>query len=514
MRGVATATALQVATIGIMLVERVVLSGLLIRAWGLAAYEDWTLLINTAGMLSVLEFGLSLTFSNAFTERWQKGDWAAFQRFAAVARTIALALLVAGILVLVGLLVAEDAFRIVGSKQLVGAEGLIILALLGIAILLQNLMMAMITIYRSQNRLSRGYAANLSLFTVRLLAVTAVVLLGSGPIAAACAYLATTAAYTLIGLPLDLMRNLKAIELRLAVPTRGELADLAHIAPWFAAQNAAIALLNVVPVLVIAHISAVQGGIASFVILRTLTNMARQIINALSNSIAIEFAQQRAASSQTVELSVRITRATRMLTVLNAAVITALYFVAEPFVVLWSGGVLQMDRAVALMLGSGYLVSGSFLVVSLYLNYIGEPRIGAFARFAQAGVTLLVGGLAVAPMGVLGVALGLSAGEAVGAGLVYIRDGLRHCRVDAFHFALSFAADTLAGVLPIALVGWLLSVLHFGGVLADFTVRAAVLGAAVAIAVAVLGLARDNRRTVLRMLRGARGRKSGGGAAA
>ncbi|MGO8777393.1 MAG: hypothetical protein ACLQKK_00495 [Rhodomicrobium sp.] len=53
--------------------DRIVISALMLRLWGVAVFEDWSVLIATTSLLGFLDLGLHQTSSNAYAHALQGG---------------------------------------------------------------------------------------------------------------------------------------------------------------------------------------------------------------------------------------------------------------------------------------------------------------------------------------------------------------------------------------------------------------------------------------------------------
>jgi hypothetical protein len=71
-RKIATSTSLQMVGLAISIGDRIVLGALMLRLWGVPVFEDWSILLAAAGLMTLLDLGLNMTFSNAYTSAYQK----------------------------------------------------------------------------------------------------------------------------------------------------------------------------------------------------------------------------------------------------------------------------------------------------------------------------------------------------------------------------------------------------------------------------------------------------------
>lgn len=491
LNSIAAATLLQILSLAVSLLDRIALSGLLLRVWGLGVFEDWSLLIAGAGTLSLFDFGLHMTFANGYVSAYQSGNLKLFQRRVAVSIWISLAIMTAGTTALLFLFATSHWQGFFLVSTLTGMDGKAVLILSGLAVLLQTASCSITTLYRAQRRFSRGLIFENSLSVARLAVVAAAAGLRFDPVSTALVYLLATAAFFLLIIPFDLRRTLNAIGFTPAVPCRAELGSIARLAPWYYAQHAANVLLLNVPLLALPHVAETRGAIAGFIIVRTLINSVRQLLYTVSNSIAVELSTHHASVRANSADGAHLARSTRLITVTNGAVLGSLFWMAGPFIEMWSGGVLRIETTIAIALGMGSLLTGPFVILSNYLNYIGNARIGVISRLVQTGISLGMSFLLLKPLGALGIAIGLSAGEAVGGGAVYLW-AMAHSH-PAEYRVWSYLSSTMAGLLPPLVFGFELQVFEFGSALQTCAFRGALLMPVAAASIFFFGLSRADR---------------------
>lgn len=497
LRSIADATAQQLLSIGLALVDRIVLGAVLIRQWGLAIFEDWTLLFSAASLAALIELGLYMTFSNSMTAAWQQGRRDDFDRQVAVALGLGLGLSAIGVTA-IGVLALGSHWRdLAAVSVLSGNDGRTVLAALAVAVVIQAAFGPLTAGYRATGRFARGIAFANVLAAVRIVLLLTLASAGRTPVAAALAYLIATALFMLVLLPLDLVRNSGIAMPSPSLPQRRELAGLAAVAPWFYVQQSAANLLLALPVLTLPYLDGRGGVVATFAITRTLVNVSRQVLNALANSLGVELAHQLSTGVDRAIIGHRLVQSTSLVNIVNAVGLASLYFLLDPFVRVWSGDIMSANAGLLLALVLGAIVSGPFVVASNFLNYAGEVRIGAASRVAQSALTLLLAAVLAPRFGVLGIALAIGLGEAIGGGIVYMRAAARWSGLGAVRLLTRLAIEACGAAVLIVAAGLLVTRLALSSPLAQLCIRAAVLLSLGLAIVAFLGLPRERTRALL-----------------
>lgn len=501
-RKIATSTSLQMVGLAISIGDRIVLGALMLRLWGVPVFEDWSILLAAAGLMTLLDLGLNMTFSNAYTSAYQKGQLALLQRWISIALFVCLVIVGAGALFLI---VAGVCFSywsgLLALSSLVGFEAGFVFICFGLATLLQAGAAATSTIYRAQGHFSRALIIDICYNLTRVLALAIAVIAGGEPPFVASIYLAVGALFTLVIVPLDLRINLGGFRLIPASPTREEMRNILTVAPWFFAQQTTNVLLLNVPLLVLPHLAPAAGAIALFLLLRTVINMVRQLSGSMSISVGIELSQLYLSTSDRGLVQPHVFRLTRLNTVSNSACIGALFWLLEPFVSLWSGGALQLDPSLALIFGSGFLLSIPFSIVASFLNYTGDAQIGAISRLVTMVVSLCVAIALARPLGVHGVAVGLAVGEIIGMGMLYLGAASNWMGITPSQLIRMLFLWWVAGLLPTIAVGLLLPGVGDGSAIVSFVIKAAVLAPVVFGTILFFGVSRVDRLSFWRAAR-------------
>jgi O-antigen/teichoic acid export membrane protein len=495
---IVTSAALQIAGLGLNFFDRLILSAILLRYWGVGVFEDWSLLLAAAGMLNLLDFGLHQTFSNVYTRKFQSGDRAGFTRQMSIALGLMTVVSIAGIAILTLWVASGMLYTTVAIRTVPLGEAATACLLLGLATIVQTAAGVTSPIYRAQDRFSRGLAFELGTGATRLLGTMLVALLGGGMIAVATVYLfATVAMYA--NVLRDQLSTLVGLTLRPSLPTRAELKTIVVPAAWFYVQHASNVLLLGVPLLVIGHVEVALGGISAFIMLRTLANLARQCCQILANSPAIElsrlwFKHQDLRTTQDL-----LRRTTRLIAVVAGILVGILLPLIDPIFAAWSGGRVEPRHDVALIFCIGVVLIAPCGLVATFLNYIGDAQIGAYARLLNLLVAASVSIAVVGPLELLGVSLALVLGEAIGFWLIYLPKAQAWIGETKTSLALRWIAYSALGGAPVFVFAQLLLSATSGA--ATFVLLSISLPIVAAATLFLFGLAAADRSTILNIAR-------------
>ncbi len=375
------------------LIDRLIVVGLLLRCWGADVYAGWTVLLSSAGALTLADLGMALCFGNLLQKAQAQGDSAALQRSLGVAQFVYLAL--TALLAVLGVAaLGLGAAATLAAGRIDVAEASCVLALLGAATLLRVARGAMTQLYRAHRQFARGILVDLA----------APLAIAAGGVVAA---LAEWRPATLAGLQLlcelslgwgfmraDLRRRFPALNLRPLRPSASELSALAARLPWFAAlQAAAVAQLHA-PVLILGASGVGSAALVGFVLARTMINLLRQLVTMSSLAMGVEGAHDHHRGERATVLA-RLSALGRVAVAATVAGSLALLMLGEGFVTLWTGRPELFDRSAAAWLCAGAVLAATTTPLTTFLTLV-DARPAALAAAAQAS-TMVAATLALAP---------------------------------------------------------------------------------------------------------------------
>ena len=459
LRGIGAGVVGQVLNI----VGRLLLVPLFLAAWGVQAYGEWLMLSSAAAWLALGDLGGQAYFVNRLTAEWVRDGRDEFERILSTGFLLFL-LVPAGLFALFTLFVlAAPLSRWMGlvttSPQVVTTV-LLLLALQVVVSLPQGLVLG---IYRAIGTQATSIMLGNAILGMQLVASGAVLLSGGGMVAMALVQIlpvlvvATWASF-------DLRAHLPGV--RLFTPA---LADAALARQSFRPSlhflgiQFAQALVIQGSVLTIGRtLGAVEVAIFSTV--RTLVNLAKQVLGIMSHSAWPEFTRLEAAREK-VRLCLLFQTVLRVSLLATVAYMTVMEVVGQQLMDLWLGRRLPYDATVVRLFSV-------YILLNIFWTLVGNVLMATNRHVALARWQIVSSVFAVALCyvgaeywGLPGGVAGLIVGEALPLCLIVahllVRQEVGISAGLLAREALLFAATALlilvlppAALAACALIGW------------------------------------------------------------
>lgn len=471
--------------------DRAILAAILLRLWGVESFAIWSLAVSAAGLTAFFTFGLNLYFSNRITFSVIRGrSHVAIHAYRAGNLLMAVAAIVAVVVVLAGTLVWQ--YRL--DHQMADGTLLAVTAMLTLAAATKMALSAQYSLYRAHNEFVRQslWLSSSVILPAGLAGLAA--LIGEGVAVAALAYLAGTLATT-IPILYDGRRRFAGFRFGFALPNKVErrTAPLLSFAFWL--QSAPSALIASGPILLLGLFGAGAVTISRFILIRTVVNLARTVLQLAGVVIGQEGARRVAARDQAGLLGV-FQEGTYFLGVATAAGSGILLALGEPIFRLWTGSADLFSQSLFWIGLAPTAIVPVFTVAENVLSSSNRPWPLVAGRLAQLALTILL--LVALPIDRLDLRLmaALSIGEVVGFGLpVCIASTRLATGLAAGFFAKSILFAVIAAALSYAATAGIYEAL--GGSLEGLILALAGGGCVALSCVAIMGLTRS-RRTALR----------------
>jgi O-antigen/teichoic acid export membrane protein len=376
--------AMQLLSTAAGFIDRLVLTAILLRIWDTKTFETWSALAAFAGLASLFEFGFNLYFNNRITFQMERGDNDGAAHTYRVANSVLLTSTIVGIaaMAFAASSVGPDAVR---DDPLI-AFGLV-------SLVLANFLRLMMAGPNALYRANRQYARLTLILTAgefaRIAGTITAALIGGGIAGAGMAALGIQTIVFVYVTFIDTRRRYYPFGFGFAIP-RGEIfrEGLAKSTGYFS-QLFPVILWTSLPVLLLERESVVPGMLTSFIIIRTLSNVARTPLQSFGVVVGQEFGRRIAISDRHGAFQT-FKQSARLFSVLAGIGVGMLLVGGEHVIAIWAGEASLFSLA---LLGVGLapmLIAPASLLAHNALLASNSPYIAAVARWLQLALTALV----------------------------------------------------------------------------------------------------------------------------
>jgi hypothetical protein len=376
--------AVQLLSTAAGIIDRLVLTAILLRIWDTKTFETWSALAAFAGLASLFEFGFNLYFNNRITFQTERGDNVGAAHTYRVANTVLLTSTVVGIaaMALAASTLGPDAVR----DDPFTALGLVSLVL---ASFLKLVMAGPNALYRA----NRQYARLTLILTAgefaRIAGTVTAALIGGGIAGAGMAALGIQTIVFVYVTFIDTRRRYYPFGFGFAIPKGEILRESAAKSTGYFAQLVPVILWGSMPILILESESVVPGLLTSFIVVRTLSNVARTPLQSFGQVVGLEFGRRIAVSDQHGAFQT-FQRSARLFSVLAGIGVGMLMVGGADVIEIWAGDASLFSL---MLLGVGLapmLLAPASLLAHNALLCSNSPYIAAVARWFQVALTVLV----------------------------------------------------------------------------------------------------------------------------
>lgn len=390
-------------SIAIGFVDRLVVSALLLKLWGVSPFEAWSVCAAWAGLAGLFEFGFNMYFNNTLMIEVERGRMDAAARLYFISNTIFVTAAVAAV---------GAAAVVVSSGRVDAAIGpaSFILAL-GTALRVAS--NGTSALYRANREYGRHVLIQCAGESLRILAIVVAVALGAGLLGAAVASTAAVAVVLVGFVSFDALRRFAPGRFGFALPDRNELRAIMAMSTAFFAQNVPILLLTALPVLYLQSLDVKTGMLATFVLIRTMTGLPRTLIQSFTIALGQEGGRRLAINDHAGALVV-CRESGRLISVISGAAIGLLLGAGNAFMILWTGSADHYEPSYVVAALLPVALAALSVFAHNFLISSNAPYLAAIGRWMQALVTVAF--VIARPTGdaVLDMFLALSLGELLG----------------------------------------------------------------------------------------------------
>ncbi|WP_066807257.1 hypothetical protein [Sphingomonas asaccharolytica] len=381
--------ATQFLSVGTSFIDRLFLTGLALRVLGVAGFEYWSVAMSLSALLSVLDFGCLMNFSNMVVHAKERGDRALSARIYGRANTIFLVIGCAAALggLTIALSPALQNFLGLNARQFVG-QAPIVLGLFAVATGFKLTVSNAMAAYRANLQFARGSTISAFVDLLRILGTIAGLQIG-GLVGAAAGH-AFGICIGLLLMMVDISRTMPEYRYRLRSPRSEEMRGVFGTSLAFAAPFIPITIMNQGPVLLLnGHAALGSSTVAIFVLLRTLSSVIRTIMLKVTNVLGMEAARLAVRGEEGVARRLLDLMGWQM-TAITSYLAGVLLAGGSIFVQFWTGKSGLFDPLVLAMMLAPLVLTPTYLVATSFLQYRNTPRVWTVGMFAQLPAAALV----------------------------------------------------------------------------------------------------------------------------
>lgn len=370
------------------LIERIFLTGLLVQRLGVGQFERWSLINATVTLLTMIDLGTQITFSNRMARAAHRGD---------TDQAVAIFRQSNSIFAMLGALVAVAAIAIASSAPLqiwlgmnpalTASEQLVALCLGG-SVAVKLAMTNASGVYRANMAFGRGTIISSAGEMLRIFVAIAVLLIFQTMAALAVAIFVTTVITNAVVIPLDLARRFERFAWSWRRPQSLTTHNTFGESLLFASSFLPTIVLTQIPIMMIGS-RAAQGVLASYVLLRTIANIVRSLSQRVTFILGMELSRLEAQERHD-ELEASYRKLAALIALAFGIGCALLWAWGGRLLHLWAGSSVTYEPLLlAVMLAPLVIIPGTQLNLPL-LTYGHRPGSFAIAVVLQtAGAALL-----------------------------------------------------------------------------------------------------------------------------
>ena len=435
----------QMSTQALRIVQQIVLVPFFLRAWGVDLYNDWLLINAATTLITIFDGGMQPYFSGLLQETKVRNEFAAYHRAVRIANFNYLTVIA---LALAGILAASLWVRwlpLIGVDHMAFRQAYWTLGLLAANTLIAMPFGVANSIYRANGEYDRGVMMGVGNLAGQIVVPLILLTLGqpSQTLAAGMTG-ATLLSWAVIAI--DQRARYGPLPWGLAAPTRAELSVTIAKCLYFASQPVSNWMTIQGPLLMLGHLSSPAETVA-FNTARTLIGVSRQVTIQMSYPFGFELSVLL-IRDELAALRRLLTDSVTIVGIIGGLLAGVTIAAAEPVVLLWLRGKVEIPHLLILTMALPVAVSASSQVYQVLLSFSNRPRliahgVGIFAVIGFSAALALVG-----PLGAEGVAIGLAVGEVAGMVMYLPAKTLDAIGIGGSHFhAASILRAALAALL-------------------------------------------------------------------
>lgn len=376
----------QIASFTVTLADRVLLAGILLRAWGADGFAAWSLAASAAGLVAFFDFGLNLYFGNKLAFLLERRREAEARQ---VLRTGNLLMTGASALGCLAICAVFPVYAQLSGKLAIDGAVWGVTIMLAVATAAKMAMAVQNGLYRGHGEFGRvTWILAIGDF-VRVFAVCLAAWLGAGALICALLYLLAMVASAVVYVLHDTRKRFPGYGYWIAAPDATERREIVSTSLGYWIQSAPTTLLTFAPVFVLAGMGGSGLLLSAFVLLRTLANFARAGLQLFGVVLGQEAARRTAIGDHAGLIGV-YREATMLLGAQSAAVGGVLIVAARPLFTLWTGRADIYDPLLFWLALGPIIFLPTLIMAHNYFASVNRPWPIATGRVLQLLVTVLV----------------------------------------------------------------------------------------------------------------------------
>lgn len=404
-----------IATFGVSTIDRIILTGVMLRLWGTDRFSDWTTLTAATALLAVCELGFQVYLGNMLSRAHLRGRRRVFNRIVGWGITFYLGLFCLIVLGCGVLVLSTDLRTAFALRTMDGRWVFLLLALYqGMRLTRTSLTQVM----RGRGELHLHLWTDVRVQVAIMAAVIAAMFLGASPVVVAAIYGATEIVIGTLWTIGAVRRRYPDVPIRPRAPGWAATQHTARNLGWYGTQTLVTNGMLNLPVLVAAWLGMTGPAVAAFVTQRTLVNFGRTLCSTLSMAAGVELAnlsQTRADASYRTG----VYALARFNAGFAALMTGGLIIFGNDIMAAWTGVPDLGSRVMLLTMLVPVAVMAPVVPLQMVSLYAGFPRPQAIGGIVQAVIGLVTCVVFGQWFGIVGVVAGVALGEVVGQGIVF-----------------------------------------------------------------------------------------------
>jgi hypothetical protein len=400
-----------VVSLAAAVIDRIVLTGLLLRVWGADRFADYAIVQSWAALLLVVEFGAQIYFQNEEQSAYVAGDKPRFRRIAATHLGLSLTIVTTLAVLFTALVASGEADRVLRLPNLDLGAARWMLWLIGAANLLSVLRAPASTVFSATGDFAYVTLVSAGASAVNTVAAFAAVSLGASPLVLAALFYALYGAGAGAFFHLDLRARRREWVGGPALPTRAEFSRIFAHVKWFALQMISPTVWLQAPIIVFDAFGVASVEITAFLLIRTMVNQIRQSFQFAAVGAGLEIATFSHAGDFVRAWTIT-QQVGRMTTVMSGGFVGGILAFGPIVTYYWAGDAHLYDPRIAIGMLAPLLAVAPMQQPMALLQYTNRSR--------EIGL-LRLGLILFGPLGcVVGQSLGGPPGLAFGLGIAEI----------------------------------------------------------------------------------------------